>query len=224
MTEFIFVRHGSTQNLELQQWQGWSTVPLSELGREQARLAASLLQNDVPIDRVLSSPIARASETAGIIAETVDVDVEHLDELMERMAATRLWGVAHADSLEYVKGAREHRFDPDWRFEDEESWQDLAGRVVRVVRLMQDLSTEGASAVSRIVLVTHGITLRMIAAALLVGADAALSHWLRIADGLGEIGCCSVSRFEIRPDAVRLLAWNQTGHLADTPAAAQITW
>jgi broad specificity phosphatase PhoE len=224
MTELIFVRHGSTSNLELRQWQGWSPVPLSDLGREQALATAKSLAEEASITQLFSSPIERARETAGVIAAATGANVQHLDALMERMAPTRLWGIAHADSLDYVNGTREHRFDADWRFEDEEPWQVLSSRVLELTQTMRDLAAGDGFAGTRIVLVTHGITLRMIAAALLIGAEAPISHRLRLAQGLGAVECCSMTRFELRRDEARLLAWNQTGHLKPVAAAGEVTW
>jgi glucosyl-3-phosphoglycerate phosphatase len=224
MTELIFVRHGSTPNLELQQWQGWSPVPLSGLGREQAASAARLLAGEVPIAQIFSSPIERARETAAYIAAATSLDVKPLDALKERMAPTRLWGVSHSDSHEYVTGARKHRFDPDWRYEDEESWQELSARALDFVQTMNDLVTLSEYEGTRFVLVTHGVTLRLIAATLLIGADAPLTDRLRLFEGLSAVDCCSLTRFEVAVGEARLLAWNQTQHLDAIAATKELTW
>ncbi|HTE85523.1 MAG TPA: histidine phosphatase family protein [Dehalococcoidia bacterium] len=209
MTEFILVRHGSTRNLELQQWQGWSSVPLSALGREQANALANWIAGQRSIDRVFSSPIARARETADIIAAATGATVQELDALRERMTATRLWGVAHADSRDYAAAARDHRFDPGWRYEDEEPWPEVAARVLDVISLMRNLSGNPSSTEASFVLVTHGITLRMIAAALLTGAESPVSDWLRVSDNLGPLECCSVTRFVADGDNFHLARWNE---------------
>jgi len=204
MTEFILIRHGSTENLEAGQWQGWSPVPLSRLGEQQARAAALWVAARAPVERVFSSPIARARQTAEIVAAAVSAEVENCDALKERMTATRLWGVEHAASLDYSAGARAHRLDPEWRYEDEETWASLAARVLDAIALMQSLVAGGG----RFVLVTHGITLRLITAALLAGADAPLRDWLGLAGRLGSPECCSVSRFSAGEDGLRLEGWN----------------
>lgn len=229
MSEFFFVRHGSTQNLELQQWQGWSAVPLSALGRRQATTVAGRLAATVTIQRLFSSPIARARETAAIISSATDVEVEELDALKERMTATRLWGVAHADSLDYALQAHNHRFDPGWRYEDEESWPELAARVVEVTSLLNNLhssQTDGGTTGGPFVLVTHGITLRLIAAAILAGVESPLADWLRVADHLEPLECCSITRFDAGPHSNRLAAWNDIGHLSavDDLGAPARTW
>jgi len=67
----VLVRHGKTDwNVE-QRWQGATDTSLNEEGREQARQAAlGQLSTMLPIDRVYTSPLRRAVETAEIIIQT----------------------------------------------------------------------------------------------------------------------------------------------------------
>jgi broad specificity phosphatase PhoE len=67
MPRLLLLRHAqSVWNAE-SRWQGWADPPLSELGRRQAHAAArSLLPEQ--IDRVVSSDLRRALETAVILA------------------------------------------------------------------------------------------------------------------------------------------------------------
>lgn len=66
------LRHGeSTGNVE-GYFQGQSDFPLTELGKEQSHaLAAYWVSNDVEFDYIISSPLARARETAQIVAEKI---------------------------------------------------------------------------------------------------------------------------------------------------------
>ena len=62
------VRHGcSTWNTE-QRIQGQLDPPLSELGKEQARLLAERLA-DMQFDGFYTSDLRRAADTAGAVAE-----------------------------------------------------------------------------------------------------------------------------------------------------------
>jgi uncharacterized phosphatase len=70
MTRIALVRHGETDWNRIRRIQGRSDVPLNETGRAQARRTASALLAE-RWDAVYSSPLSRASETAGIIAETL---------------------------------------------------------------------------------------------------------------------------------------------------------
>jgi broad specificity phosphatase PhoE len=81
------LRHGeSTGNAE-KRMQGQADYPLSDKGRAQAQALAERWQAEhVGFDTVISSPLLRASETAGIVAKALNAPLE-LDPLwMERHA------------------------------------------------------------------------------------------------------------------------------------------
>lgn len=85
-TYLLLLRHGATEaNLHQPPWlqgQG-SDIPLCALGRNQAAAAAALLAR-LPVDRVVSSPLRRARETAEMIATELNrTDVEMLPPLIE---------------------------------------------------------------------------------------------------------------------------------------------
>ncbi|MFC6714452.1 histidine phosphatase family protein [Branchiibius cervicis] len=70
----IIWRHGQTTYNAEGRWQGQLDVPLSELGREQARAGAhALLAYD--IDAIWASDLSRASATAESLAQLVDLPI-----------------------------------------------------------------------------------------------------------------------------------------------------
>ena len=70
MVLFYFLRHGETEwNVE-GRFCGRTDVPLSDVGRRQARLLALRLKPLLP-DTLYSSPLRRALETATLIGEVV---------------------------------------------------------------------------------------------------------------------------------------------------------
>ncbi len=69
------VRHGQTDLNRDRRFRGLTDAPLNEQGRKEAAGAASLLA-DSSISAVHSSPVARALETARIIADALDARVE----------------------------------------------------------------------------------------------------------------------------------------------------
>ena len=81
MTTLLLVRHGETDWNRDGRWQGHSDTPLNELGRRQARELAAELDG---VDVVYSSDLARARETAEIIAARLGVPVRLDARLRER--------------------------------------------------------------------------------------------------------------------------------------------
>ncbi len=81
----LLARHGETDdNVPPQRVQGWIDSPLTDSGREQARELA-LAVKERGIAAVYSSHLARARETAEIVARELGLDVE----VDERLAESR---------------------------------------------------------------------------------------------------------------------------------------
>lgn len=74
MTKVIFIRHGETEWNFLGKYQGQAEVPLTEKGREQARLLAKNFPSD-KLDAIYSSDLSRAMETAGFVADRFNIKV-----------------------------------------------------------------------------------------------------------------------------------------------------
>ena len=67
-TVFLLIRHAESTWNAAGRWQGQADPPLSELGRRQALQLARELAVE-PVDCVIASDLARANETAAILAE-----------------------------------------------------------------------------------------------------------------------------------------------------------
>ena len=97
MTTILLVRHGETDwNLE-RRWQGHIDRPLNDVGRAQARALADRLDSE-PFAAVYSSDLARARETAEIVAAAHGLPV-HLDPRL-READVGEWSGLTADEIE----------------------------------------------------------------------------------------------------------------------------
>jgi broad specificity phosphatase PhoE len=82
--QLFIARHGETEWNRVGRWQGNTDIPLSEVGRAQARALAASLRGK-GIAAVHASDLLRASETATIIARELDLAGSGVDaRLRER--------------------------------------------------------------------------------------------------------------------------------------------
>ncbi|MDQ4049305.1 MAG: histidine phosphatase family protein [Actinomycetota bacterium] len=80
--QLFLVRHGETERSARHVYSGQADVPLTDAGREQARLAGERLA-DAGIDAIWSSPLCRATDTAEAIAKTTGAPVRIDERLIE---------------------------------------------------------------------------------------------------------------------------------------------
>lgn len=72
MKTIYFIRHGESQaNLE-GVYAGWNDTPLTDKGRDQARKAAESAKH-LGIQKIISSDLERAYETAKIVADDIGI-------------------------------------------------------------------------------------------------------------------------------------------------------
>lgn len=80
----LWVRHGQSTWNAVDRMQGQElSPPLTDLGREQAGLAAEALANRGVV-RILSSPAVRARQTADLIAHRLGLEVVEESLLLEK--------------------------------------------------------------------------------------------------------------------------------------------
>lgn len=156
VARFIVVRHGESEANRKRVFAGQTDSPLTPLGRRQARALADALR-DEPIGRVVSSDLARARDTARLIAEPRRLPVDTTPALRE-------WDVGELVGLD--RQASEARFgdvarffQPGSRVPGGESLEEI---VARVTRFLEELTP--AALGSTVCLVAHGMTNRIIAA------------------------------------------------------------
>jgi len=81
-SSLLIIRHGETAWNRERRVMGNADVPLTERGREQCERAAAVLAG-FAIQRIVTSPLARATESADIIARTLGLEVAHDPDLEE---------------------------------------------------------------------------------------------------------------------------------------------
>lgn len=82
MRTFILVRHGESETNVQKVFTGQIDAPLTDLGRQQARLMAEHVDK-YRIDKIYVSPLQRAMDTAGAIAQRQNCPVEQCDAIKE---------------------------------------------------------------------------------------------------------------------------------------------
>jgi broad specificity phosphatase PhoE len=158
----LLARHGETDwNLQ-QRWQGHTDVPLNAAGRAQARELAERLR-ELRVARVHASDLARARETAEIVARTLGVAAVQIDPGLRE----RGFGV-----FEGLTGAEcEQRYPEEWeRYRSNlkvmppgsEPHDDVTTRMQEAVRRVLALTDAEAPAL----VVSHGGALRLLIGAI----------------------------------------------------------
>lgn len=94
---FYFLRHGETDWNRQSLIQGHSDIPLNETGRAQARDIVPVMRK-LPIDRIISSNLLRAQETAGIINDVLGRPFE-----IDAMLKERNFGIFEGKSISEIE-------------------------------------------------------------------------------------------------------------------------
>jgi broad specificity phosphatase PhoE len=144
MTTLLLVRHGETDWNAAGRLQGHTDRPLNDYGRKQARELADRLADD-DIDAVYASDLARARETAEILGARLGLPVVIDPDLREKNWGS--WEGLTSDERAHIE------------FEGE-STEDHRERVLRAVQRIVE-----AHPGERVIVVTHGGSLRRIQAA-----------------------------------------------------------
>ena len=84
MGRLVLIRHGESEGNRERRFTRTPDVPLTDLGRAQVRRAADWIAAGFAPVRIVSSPFARARETAAILADVLRLPVVVEEDLRER--------------------------------------------------------------------------------------------------------------------------------------------
>ena len=177
----ILWRHGRTSWNAERRFQGQTDVPLDDMGRRQAAHAAEQLATLSP-DRIVSSDLARARETAESLAGLVGLDVVTHPGLRETFAGE--WQGLTRRELEDAYGDELARWSAgsDVRPGGGETRLEVAARMIEAIEGVLAASAPGET----IVVATHGGAARAAIGALL---ELPPEHWA----ALGVLTNCAWS-------------------------------
>jgi broad specificity phosphatase PhoE len=202
----LLLRHAETEWNRERRFQGWRDVPLSATGREQAESAARLLAA-TRIDAVWSSPLARARDTAAIIAAPHRLAVQE-SEAFREMGFGDWEGLTRDEVRERFPDAQRAWAETP----HEAAWPGAETLAAVRARALAGLETLRAAHTGQtICLVSHGITGRLlILEALGLGPDRLWSF---------QLSSTGISELEFRDDWTTLHRMNSLIHLADGAVA-----
>ncbi|SEK15516.1 MULTISPECIES: histidine phosphatase family protein [unclassified Variovorax] len=207
-TDLILIRHGETAwNRELR-FQGHADVPLNDIGHEQARRLGLRLAGET-VQHILSSDLMRAQQTAAPAAQQLSLPVVTSAGLREQF-----FGVAEGMRSDEIQSLHPRAWEQWLEFREDHAMPE--GETAREfhTRIIAALGTIAAAHKGQhLIVVTHGGVLDMV--------------W-RTAQGLSlsgprrsDIPNAGFNRIRIadpaRPDAIEIVDWADTRHLADLP-------
>jgi broad specificity phosphatase PhoE len=161
MNNTIFlVRHGQDEDNANKILNGKRDMPLTALGREQAKITAEKLK-EYNITLIYASPLKRAYETARIIADTIGIDEVVIDKHLEEREFGILTGKPLSDIPLYAKKIL--KTDQVDYFIEVEGAEDFPTLYERANAVLDEIDTRHEG--ERIVIVTHGDIGKMIRAA-----------------------------------------------------------
>jgi broad specificity phosphatase PhoE len=188
-TRLVIARHGETEWSRTGQHTGRTDIPLTDLGREEARQLGVVLAGR-RFSRVLSSPLSRAAETARLagFADRVELD----DDLQE-------WDYGAYEGRTRVDIAAEI---PGWTVWSQpivggESLEALAARADRVIERLLPVGGD-------VLVFSHGHFLRVLAA-----------RWMEmppVAASRLELWTATISELGWEQDRRVVERWNAGGH------------
>ncbi len=150
--DIYFIRHGETEGNRKHRHQ-FNNSSLNDRGRQQANVVADLVLAFGPTELV-TSPLARAAETAAAIARTTTLAPLERSEFMEVVRPAHIRGLhyLHPQSILFLCrwffSGRSHYNDE----QRGESYQSLIGRVEASKRFLESLPPD-----SRVIVVSHSI-------------------------------------------------------------------
>ena len=162
MKRIFFVRHGESQWNVVNRMQGQNDIPLTEKGIKQANSIANRLVNE-NIDKIYSSDLKRAYETALIIGDRLNLDVTKMKEFREMNFG--VWeGKTHDEIMaEYQEQFLYWKKEPEnTRIDGAETLQELQERSMAALNEIISSNKEDS-----ILVVSHGVTIKVMILGLL---------------------------------------------------------
>jgi phosphoserine phosphatase len=203
MTKLLLTRHGHVEGIDPERFRGRIDLPLTPLGREQARTVARYIAAQWQPTAIFSSQMSRCVTTANEIGYACGLEPQVLDGLNDVDYGEWQWKTYEDVQLSWPMQYDTWRRAPHLvRFPGGDSLQDLVARTAEALRVTL---TSYLSRDDIVVLVGHDSVNRALLLQLL---DQPLSAYWRLAQSP-----CSISEIDIVDSEIKIKSVNETQHL-----------
>ncbi len=205
MKTVYFVRHGRTEGNEKKFYQH-GEVPLSEKGKAQAAFVADRFSR-IEIEKVISSDMNRAKETAEAIAAKTGQPLELQPLLRELVRPSEMRGKLHADPearkiLKFIKD----NFESGKRYSDEENFYDLKNRAQEAKAYIESRHERALA------IVTHGTFLKMLIGVMIFDTLLTANEFLAL-DAVFHSSNTGITTCAHEDGKWQIRTWNDYAHL-----------
>ncbi|SOC21087.1 broad-specificity phosphatase PhoE [Ureibacillus xyleni] len=188
MTLICFVRHGETDWNALKKIQGRADIPLNSNGTKQAEDCKKYFKTN-QWDVLVTSPLKRASQTAKIINESLNLNIHTMDEFIER----------NYGDIEGLTISERASLYPNLECPNQESVEEVKERIFNGInQLHQDFPDQN------IIVVAHGGVINLILSILSKG---------EIGTGKTRLTNGSLSQIQYKDGVWKVIDYNQALHI-----------
>ena len=203
MTKIILTRHGHVEGINPERFRGRTELPLTELGRAQAKAVATRIAKTWNAAKVYTSPMGRCVATGQEIARACRVASEPIEALNDLDYGQWQWRTYDEVQAAWPELFAAWRTAPHLvRLPEGDSLQDLVARTANALRFVLN---RHVSKTDTVVLVGHDSVNRALLLQLL---DQSLSAYWRIAQEP-----CTINEIEIFDGRICVHRMNETQHL-----------
>lgn len=205
MTRLYITRHGETTWNKEKRFQGWKNSALTDKGVLDGKKLNAFVK-DKKINKIYTSPLKRAYETALYAKGDKDLDIIVLDELKEINMGS--WEGRTVKDIKKAESENYYNYwnDPFKFIENSgESFKGFLKRAEKALDIIINNSKKGEN----ILVVTHGVTLKAIISK--ITSEDFLDYWRR-----PVLKQCSISEIKIKANKKHeIIRYGDLSHLID---------
>ena len=161
MSTLYFIRHAESEANSARILASRQPYPLTKAGKDDADLIAGELKKIVPIDRIISSPLIRAKQTAESFESVYNLKRKEEPRIIEQEL-----GIYSGMNYDQVKKMKNYEADPlkRWNWVPEGGGESYSMIADRIQSFFKELESQQSD--DNILIVTHAVSFRLIQAVL----------------------------------------------------------